>query len=267
MLNFAVFFIMIFESTKGNGYDGALVRRIKATFEDCSDLVEAMGIYLGERIDDTRRREEDDLTEDVKGKLRTCNTIFKVVHTFRSASEVLVHPVVYGTIGVSFSEKFFLRAQLSNIGKKIGDVLYTASKDGDSAKNFHRACDGKGPTIVIAETKSGNVFGGYTDQNWAHDGYRSSQTSFLFSLRPKMKKYGIRDGKQQHAIWTNNGYGPIFGGGTTPQNLLIMTNPISRGGSFVGDGDVYAIPSGNVLNDGVKDFQLKDYVVLQVKNL
>jgi len=266
MLNFAVFFIMIFESTKGNGYDGALVRRIKATFEDCSDLVEAMGIYLGERIDDTRRREEDDLTEDVKGKLRTCNTIFKVVHTFRSASEVLVHPVVYGTIGVSFSEKFFLRAQLSNIGKKIGDILYTASKNGEGALNFHRACDGKGPTIVIAETKSGNVFGGYTDQNWAHKGFRSSQTSFLFSLRPKMKKYGIRDGKQQHAIFSHNVFGPVFGG-DSHYNLMIKTNPISKSGSFVGDGYTYAIPSGNVLNDGVREFLLKDYVVLQVKNL
>jgi len=265
MLNFAVFFIMIFESTKGNGYDGALVRRIKATFEDCSDLVEAMGIYLGERIDDTRRREEDDLTEDVKGKLRTCNTIFKVVHTFRSASEVLVHPVVYGTIGVSFSEKFFLRAQLSNIGKKIGDVLYTASKDGDSAKNFHRACDGKGPTIVIAETKSGNVFGGYTDQNWAHAGWRSSETSFLFSLRPKMKKYGIRDGKQRKAIFA--GDGPIFGGDVAHNLRIDATNPLSNRISFVDDGQTYAIPSGYVLNDGVKNFQLKDYVVLQVKNL
>jgi len=162
MMHFAVLF-MILGVTKGKGYDGDLVRTIEETLEDCSTLTEAMGMYLGKRLGDTRRRNANDLTEDVKGKLQTCDAIFEVVDTLRTASAVLVRPA-YGTIGVHFSESFFMRVQLSNIGKKIGEVLYIASEDGDLATDFHKACDKKGPTIAVFETTSGSIFSGYTDQ-------------------------------------------------------------------------------------------------------
>jgi len=257
MLNFAVLFTMILGITKGEGYDGALVRTIEETFEDCSTLVESMGLYLGKRLGDSRRRDANDLTKDVEGKLQTCDALFKVVGTLRSAHADLVRPA-FGTIGVYFSQSFFLRAQLSNIGKKIGKVLYIASKDGDLASDFHKACDNKGPTIAIIETTSGSLFGGYTDQTWAGKGFRSSETSFVFSLRPKMKKYAVIKGQEQHSIQCHPKFGPIFGAGS---DFIIHPKILSIDRGYSSKSLSYAMPLANY---GLK---LKDYVVLRVDNL
>ena len=44
-------------------------------------------------------------------------------------------------------------------------LCYRASRDGWSAKDFHRHCDNKGPTVVLVKANN-YIFGGYTDQNW-----------------------------------------------------------------------------------------------------
>jgi hypothetical protein len=44
-------------------------------------------------------------------------------------------------------------------------LCYRASRDGWSAKDFHRHCDNKGPTVVLVKANN-YIFGGYTDQNF-----------------------------------------------------------------------------------------------------
>ena len=44
-------------------------------------------------------------------------------------------------------------------------LLYLASADGKTAKDFHRCCDNKGPTLVVIESGK-YVFGGYTSKSW-----------------------------------------------------------------------------------------------------
>ena len=45
-------------------------------------------------------------------------------------------------------------------------LLYLASADGKTAKDFHRCCDNKGPTLVVI--KSGEfICGGYTSKSWS----------------------------------------------------------------------------------------------------
>ena len=44
-------------------------------------------------------------------------------------------------------------------------LLFRASTDGETPADFHRCCDGKGPTLVVV--KSGEyIFGGYTSKSW-----------------------------------------------------------------------------------------------------
>ena len=44
-------------------------------------------------------------------------------------------------------------------------LLFRASTDGKKPADFHRCCDGKGPTLVVV--KSGKyIFGGYTSKSW-----------------------------------------------------------------------------------------------------
>lgn len=68
-------------------------------------------------------------------------------------------------------------------------LCYRASRDGWSAADFHRCCDGQGSTVVVLqEAEHGYVFGGYTSVPWASppeegDGQHAADPSaFLFSL-------------------------------------------------------------------------------------
>ena len=43
---------------------------------------------------------------------------------------------------------------------------YKATRDEWEPKDFHRLCDGVGPTVVLVRVNN-FIFGGYTDQDWA----------------------------------------------------------------------------------------------------
>ena len=64
-------------------------------------------------------------------------------------------------------EKGFITQLQQWLGEKCKwNLCYRASRDGWSARNFHRNCDSKGPTVVLIKVNE-FIFGGYTDQNWA----------------------------------------------------------------------------------------------------
>ena len=59
---------------------------------------------------------------------------------------------------------------------------YKASKDGWSARDFHRCVDFGGPAIVVAASGP-SVFGGYNPRGWlSTDDYYSSNNAFLFAI-------------------------------------------------------------------------------------
>jgi len=165
-------------------------------------------------------------------------------------------------IDLWFSEVDFINKQLKLVSKEMGGLLFQTSKDGDSVSTFHSRCDGKGPTVVIVETKSGNVFGGYTESNWASSGgYVSSTKGFLFSLRPTMKRYDQKSTRLSYAIHRSSSYGPVFGNGFD----LYLVNCRNVATCYVGSNTYTA--SGYTLNDGERFFRIKDYAVVQAKPL
>ena len=51
------------------------------------------------------------------------------------------------------------------------------------ASKFHQLCDGKGKTVTLITTSTGNVCGGFTSVSWASDNCgESDKEAFLFSL-------------------------------------------------------------------------------------
>jgi len=231
--------------------DDAFMLLVEDRFVQCMDILrefrDVAGIFLNE--DESRRRHGN--AYGFKGKLKTCKGLVEASAIF------LGHR--YGfPMGIVWSEAAFVQDLLSAVSKRMGDVLYTASIDGDSVSDFHDACDDEGPTVVIVETTSGNVFGGYTDVSWDKSGsWKSSSTSFLFRLRPTMVHYGIKNGKENHAMYMHGGYSPTFGGG---HDLYIASGALGNEKSFT-NGKGYT--TNHELNDGVKHFQVKDYIVLQ----
>ncbi|DBB04661.1 TPA: hypothetical protein ACH3X1_012724 [Trebouxia sp. C0004] len=59
---------------------------------------------------------------------------------------------------------------------------------GDTA-NFHRCCDGKGPTITIVQRSDGRCYGGYASQSWTSTeaGYTIPMPFFFASTRMRSK--------------------------------------------------------------------------------
>ena len=70
------------------------------------------------------------------------------------------------------TEEFFLFSKLREIYQNNRffrlNLIYRASRDGDSAKNFHLKCDLIGPNIILIKTRKHFIFGGFTNKCWKH---------------------------------------------------------------------------------------------------
>jgi len=164
-------------------------------------------------------------------------------------------------IDLSFSEFSFINKERKGVSKQLGGLLYQATKDGSSSSNFHSRCDNRGTTVVIVETTAGNVFGGFTDQVWNSGGWSTSTISFLFQLRPAMKRYNEKNGN--YATYRHSSYGPVIGNG---DDLLIALNCLFYATSYNIGGNAYDFRT-YALNGGEKIFRVQDYVVLQAEAL
>ena len=109
--------------------------------------------------------------------------------------------------------------QLSEwLPKKKATLLFRATSDGFGAAKFHQKCDGKGPTVVIAKSAGGHIFGGYTETAWdSSSAYKNCRDSFLFRLSGPG---GVGPSQHrifqyfQNGIYCHSSCGPTFGGGS-----------------------------------------------------
>jgi len=164
-------------------------------------------------------------------------------------------------IDLWYSEVAFLNRELKKVNRELGGLLYQASKDGYSDSAFHQRCLNKGPNVVIIETKLGTIFGGYTYTSWAGSGnHMASSKAFIFRLRPTIKKFELKSGRESYAIYRSSSYGPMFGNHEILINDCQYIAQCSVGGSTYTD-------VGYELNDGQRYFRLEDYVVVQAKSI
>jgi len=234
-------------------YDN-LISDVKYTLNECINIVDYTGKYNEDvrSLDDFRRRAAD-------VKLRACFSILGAVDTHRVKHnrEVLIQ---------SFTEwpgNALINMLLKPVSKRMGEVLYIASRDGDDASVFHRKCDSKGPTIVVVQSRTGAIFGGYTDVNWTSSNeWGASTTSFLFRLHPSVEKYESKSGHGGYSTCSYRNDGPVFGGG---HDLFISNNSLHNSKSLVGH-HTYNTPANEpyVLNDGHRYFKVRDYFVVKV---
>lgn len=96
-------------------------------------------------------------------------------------------------------------------------LTYKATRDGFTIDDFHRCCDGKGPTITIIQSLDNYLFGGYTSVNWNfHQGAKAGfidRSAFLFTLSNPHglppTKYPIKSTGESAIV--PNAMGPTFG--------------------------------------------------------
>jgi len=94
------------------------------------------------------------------------------------------------------------------------NLIYRASQDGFEANDFHSKCDQKPNTLIIIKSEHGNIFGGYTEQDWSGNGYRNDPKSFIFSFVNQMNFAPLKmKCSSNKSIYSSQSYGPIFGSG------------------------------------------------------
>jgi hypothetical protein len=85
---------------------------------------------------------------------------------------------------------------LEEFRKKCFNLLWRGTRDGFTAREFHRRCDGRANTLTVILDTDGNVFGGFTPVEWESRLWNwksgkddncwkgdDSLRSFLFTLR------------------------------------------------------------------------------------
>ena len=112
-------------------------------------------------------------------------------------------------------------AQLKEwIGKRMDytfKLLYRGSRDGFNPSIFHSKVDHRKYTLSLIQSKSGNVFGGYTSETWdtssslGGDGcFKYDDTAFIFNLDHYIR-FKIND--PENAIYAHPQYYLVFGKG------------------------------------------------------
>jgi hypothetical protein len=135
-------------------------------------------------------------------------------------------------------------AQMIKRQYQPSNLLYKASRDGWFASTFHQRCDEAGPTLVIAKSEHGHIFGGFADKDWGgrhlqFEGFIQDPLAVLFSLTDGQGRapalLNLKHAKT--ALQNNNKLGPCFGQGNDLRLNLgeqrVQCNPHS-----------YIIPTG-----------------------
>ncbi len=109
------------------------------------------------------------------------------------------------------------------------ELKYRASRDGFKSTDFHSHCDGTANTLTVIKAKSGNIFGGFTEQKWHSKGDDvTDPNAFVFSLINKEDntfKALCSKGDEKYAIYCHSNFGPCFGGDSKSiQDICIRTD-------------------------------------------
>ncbi|CAG8444902.1 5547_t:CDS:2 [Acaulospora morrowiae] len=144
-------------------------------------------------------------------------------------------------------------------------LLFRGSRDGFSAKTFHKKCDGQGPTIVVVRVgDSKELIGGYNPIGWSSPRdveWQGTRDSFIFSLGDgkelsKAKLSRIRGDCVNDAIQLQDRLGPSFG-----FYELKITGDANEGGSSYASG---GLRYEHKIRDKGNYFGVDDYEVFQV---
>jgi hypothetical protein len=105
-------------------------------------------------------------------------------------------------------------------------LLWRGSRDGFTAGEFHRRCDGRANTLTLILDTKGNIFGGFTPVEWessapgdryGHTKGDDSLRSFLFTLRNPHgvppRRFALKKDKKWDAIYCCSARCAAFGWG------------------------------------------------------
>ena len=117
-----------------------------------------------------------------------------------------------------------LKTKLNKSNIKL-NKLYSGKKDGFTAQSFHRLCDNKGATVTWIKNNHNYIFGAYTSISFKSDdnSYKDSN-SFLFTLYPYTKVYGLLSTDRTLAVYFSSTCLMMYGWKNRKFDLMIGNN-------------------------------------------
>lgn len=107
-----------------------------------------------------------------------------------------------------FEKSFMVDSLEKKVEKKLGDRLYSARKDGDSASTFHQKCDNQGPLLYVIKTTQNYNFGIYVSKPIFSDG--QTRTDSLQMVICPYKNFAVKSLNDRATYHCNSGSGPQF---------------------------------------------------------
>ena len=139
-------------------------------------------------------------------------------------------------------------------------LIFRASKNGDSSGSFHKICNGKGPSVTIVKGKNGHIFGGYVTVPFSSDNKSHyDENAFLFSLT-NLKKIPIKIKDQAVCHYSN--WDPYIGY-KDHCDLAIHDECLNNNGSYCAPKS-YDFNRIDLIGTNEKEFGVSDYEVYLV---
>ena len=157
-------------------------------------------------------------------------------------------------------------------------LVYRGTRDGDSAKEFHKRCDKIGQNITFVKTDKDKIFGGFTKCNWeipekylkemeedTESGIqKKDKYSFCFTLGSEKNIYEHCEDDEKEAIFCSPKFGPTF-----CSNIFAINNKFFKNGGYSTKKETSKFDgqSNDYELTGEKDFKIKELEVYEIITL
>ena len=148
---------------------------------------------MNQEINSTNKNEINDLKNELKNEINELKNDFKnEIKNLREQQNKVKNKFEDSKI-ISVNEYEMISDWISPYKKIEAKLLYSASKDGDKAKDFHDKCDNKGSTFCIFQLENGYIIGGYSSISWKDNGGSvKDPNAFICSITNK-EKYELKN--------------------------------------------------------------------------
>ena len=201
VLSYFIFSFWIFQLYLKNG---SLQRRVLYLMGENNDLAnENYDVSTSFTSVNIAKKNVDKENEELKKQIKELND---KVNELKSNSNKFINELFRNSLQSSIittSEEYMYLKSIYDTNKEIYlQLIYKATKDGDTIDSFHKHISTINPTLLLIEYDKGNKFGGVTTQKWNFDGkgytYKEDKFSFLFSLSNQIKFTVVKSSEAVH---------------------------------------------------------------------
>ena len=198
----------------------------------------------------------------VKSKLKN---IEEYIETKKREEKEIVFDLNKSKIVKKKKDKMKLKEWISDNGRiKEINLLYRATKDGDSCESFFKKCGNKGPTISLIKSTNGKIFGGYSKAEWTDKKgvlRLYDNTAFLYFI-DRMEKYKILKPELAICCYPNENC-LVYGNNADNNGISLRANYLNKMNKENHSTQVYDIPKDFYLS-GDNIFSVEEVEVYQI---